>query len=392
MEKRNRILFVCMLVLSLVFVILYGGKLPYTMLYTSLLLPLTSIGYLLLVYVRFKNKKKAHNHEVTKGEADDNGNTILNEDVILYPYMSLSLMCSDNLFTQQTGEKRFCLPPRSSRTFVYRVECRYRGVYEIGINNVYMWDFLYLLCLKYTTHKEKSLIVVYPRIVPLHDFTITSNLSEDTTLDVRLSDAIENNIVSDIRGYTYGDQLNKIHWKLTARTGDIHVKHYRNTTDISSIVAIDLQRPTQLDARYTCIELEDRLIEVATGVIFYCLNNRKPIEVVYYDDVHRAHRAKEKDDFVLMHRLMAEIPFGDALPIGDVLNSYYSRHSEPTNLIVFSINLNANLYEALVRAYQLGYRVTLITIKVDTEVYTDILRALHENGVEAISVGLEGHV
>jgi len=64
--QRNRILYSFLYVLSLIFIYFYGGKIPYMLFYTVLLLPFVSIAITSIAFVRFKYVQDIDKRSVVK--------------------------------------------------------------------------------------------------------------------------------------------------------------------------------------------------------------------------------------------------------------------------------------------------------------------------------------
>ena len=49
----------------------------------------------------------------------------------------------------------------------------------------------------------------------------------------------------EVREYRYGDDVRTIDWNVTARTGDLHVKRYREERDLTMLLLVDLSASTR---------------------------------------------------------------------------------------------------------------------------------------------------
>ncbi|HPZ06347.1 MAG TPA: DUF58 domain-containing protein, partial [Clostridiales bacterium] len=164
--KQTRILFICLFMSALVFTYFNGGKIPYTLLYTMLLLPVVSIAYAFVIYLRFKFGQDLDKRFVTKGDKVNFIFSINNEDFFLYPYLRVSFYGSNTIFENQYQVRSFSLSPFSGRNYAFELQCNYRGNYEIGIDSVEIEDFFGIIKLRYNVGEPKY-ITVYPRIIYL---------------------------------------------------------------------------------------------------------------------------------------------------------------------------------------------------------------------------------
>ncbi len=391
MEKRNRIVYALLLIASIVFIFLYGGRLPYTLFYLSVTLPALSFLYLLVVYVRFKYTKDFGNKTVTKGDIIDFAITVENEDFFLYPYLSLKLLCSDTLFAHHTDTKYFSLLPKTKSQFTYKVECRYRGLYELGVDSIGVWDLLCILRLKYRP-VEKGYIIVYPRIIVLERFDLAPKISDnDESSDEFFGKTLENNIISDIRKYSYGDPLNRVHWKLTAKTSALHVKHYFNAALSDSAIILDTQSlPLPLSET---VAIEDKLIEIATALVYYCLSKQIPIIMHYHEQTPgepaptpRSITARNLEQFQPLYKILATTPFSPEHNLTPIFQHYLSNNVEKSNMLVVSYNITPELFENLAAAAQAGFNVILAALDIGQAEFSSITDNLKANNVRVYHI------
>ncbi len=270
----------CLFFAALVFIYFYGGEIPYTIFYVIVLLPVVSLLYTLLVFVRFKYGQDTDKKFVTKGDKVNFIFSIHNEDFFLFPYVKVSFYGAKTVFANQFQVKNFSLAPFHGRTFSFELLCNYRGNYEIGIDSVEIEDFLGLFKFRYSVFDPKF-VTVYPRIVYLDRFLLKTDFQSEShsVLNSRQEDM---STVADVRNYAFGDSLKRIHWKLTAKSGSIMVKKFQSTSETSVVMVLDLKKNNYNNGENVMIE--DKVIESVVSVLHYCLYNWIPVNLVYYSD------------------------------------------------------------------------------------------------------------
>ena len=301
--KQTRILFICLFMSALVFTYFNGGKIPYTLLYTMLLLPVVSIAYAFVIYLRFKFGQDLDKRFVTKGDKVNFIFSINNEDFFLYPYLRVSFYGSNTIFENQYQVRSFSLSPFSGRNYAFELQCNYRGNYEIGIDSVEIEDFFGIIKLRYNVGEPKY-ITVYPRIIYLEKFHLETDLMSESqsVLDTRDEDMTT---MSDVRKYQYGDSLKRIHWNLTARTQELMVRKFQSTSEINTLMLLDLRKNNFAPGEN--IMLEDKLIEAAVAVLYYCLYKWIPVELVYFSDTLHSIFAKNHLMFIDIYESLAKV-------------------------------------------------------------------------------------
>lgn len=358
---RNRIIYLSILFMSFVFVYFYGGRVPYTIFYFVIFMPIVSILYTVLVFFRFKYSQDVDNKFVVKGDKVKFLFKIMNEDFFIYPYINVTFCGADTIFSRQFQTKNFSLLPLDGKTFSFELECKYRGTYEIGIRSIDIEDFFGLISLAFKT-LENKLINVNPRIIRLDRMRLRTNYLSETYPIFNGRDE-DMTTISDIRDYHYGDTLKKIHWKLTSKMNRILVKNFQSTSETNAIIVLDLQQG-KFSVEYNTI-LEDKLIEAAVSVVHYCLTNWIPIRLVYFTDTINCIDARNVLDFQVLYNIIAKLKFTQTMGIKDIIDVYLRDNINTTNLVLMTSNVDYDLYDLIHRTRFSGYDVSLVYVAPD---------------------------
>jgi len=119
----------------------------------------------------------------------------------------------------------------------YTVECLTRGYFQIGPLVMENGD-LFGLHRRFRVDAEPTFLLVYPKIVPLEGYDLTSRRPiGDVLMTHRLFE--DPTRVSGVRPYELGDPLNRVHWRATARTGVLHSKVHEPSTLSGATVLLD---------------------------------------------------------------------------------------------------------------------------------------------------------
>jgi uncharacterized protein (DUF58 family) len=87
-------------------------------------------------------------------------------------------------------------------------------------------------------------VVVYPRIEPLPQWRLpAANLDGSHAMRERTLQTTP--LATTVRPWAPGDAFNRIHWKATARHGDIHVKEFDLEQTADAWIVLDLDRAAQ---------------------------------------------------------------------------------------------------------------------------------------------------
>ena len=102
--------------------------------------------------------------------------------------------------------------------------CVARGEYQLGPLTVISGDpFGFFLTPRRINVTER--VIIYPMTVAVNDFILPMGFLSGGDAQRHLTHQVTTN-ASSIRPYVTGDSMNRIHWKSTARTGDLMVKEF----------------------------------------------------------------------------------------------------------------------------------------------------------------------
>jgi uncharacterized protein (DUF58 family) len=132
------------------------------------------------------------------------------------------------------------LPGHGRKTIFYQLECNQRGYYQVGPLVLETGD-LFGLHRRYRLLTAPHFVLVYPEVVTLEGFDVASRRPiGEVLLTHRLYE--DPTRIAGVRAYEAGDPLNRVHWRATARTGQLHSKVYEPSTVVGATVVLDFHR------------------------------------------------------------------------------------------------------------------------------------------------------
>jgi uncharacterized protein (DUF58 family) len=121
----------------------------------------------------------------------------------------------------------------------YRIQCLQRGYFTFGPASISSGDIF-----GFFTRKQEieplDYLMVYPKILALEKLGIPSKqpLGDIRTRNHIFQDPI---LTMSIREYHFGDSLKRIHWKSTARLGQLQTKVFEPTTTVDMGIFMDVR-------------------------------------------------------------------------------------------------------------------------------------------------------
>lgn len=126
---------------------------------------------------------------------------------------------------------------RQSKTIRYKVTFHCRGYFPVGPTLLDTGD-VFGLHRRTRVVGKPAYVMVYPRVVPLPEYNFAS---ERPIGEIRLQDRLDEDPTrtAGVRQYVRGDPLQRVHWKVTARTGQLHCRIYEPTTLAGATLLLD---------------------------------------------------------------------------------------------------------------------------------------------------------
>lgn len=125
----------------------------------------------------------------------------------------------------------------STQRMKYRVTFHRRGYYQFGPLFVETGD-VFGLHRRHRVLTQPAFVLVYPKVLPLarYDFASERPIGE-IRLQNRLFD--DPTRTAGVRPYQLGDPLQRVHWRATARTGNLHSRIYEPTSLAGATILLD---------------------------------------------------------------------------------------------------------------------------------------------------------
>jgi uncharacterized protein (DUF58 family) len=200
--------------------------------------PLVSALVVLRSRVRIANRRSADPVRASAGEAVGVHLTITNRSVL----PTSALMLEDQLPAQLTGRARFVLDSlagREARTVSYRMPALPRGRYQAGPLRIRLTDPFHMIDVtrSFTATTDFVVAPVVDALTsaePPRSYDIGDNAGSHSVGVHGADDA-------STREYRTGDDLRKIHWRSSARTGALMVRQEERPWQGQSTVLVDIR-------------------------------------------------------------------------------------------------------------------------------------------------------
>jgi uncharacterized protein (DUF58 family) len=188
------------------------------------------------------------------------------------------LLSATDWFDERRRAARFLVPPLAAGAAAraaYRIPTRRRGRYQVGPLVVRVSD-PFGLSRRTLAGVEQSEVLVRPRV---HDLVapvaVGSRVSSDT--EAVAARALVSDLGSEfltLRDYEVGDDLRRVHWRSTARTGELMIRQDEARWRSRAAVVLDVH-PDGHDA-----ESFEVAVEAAASVVARLVRLQRRVEVI----------------------------------------------------------------------------------------------------------------
>ena len=345
--KRNAIVLVIMIICAGIFASNYGGTIPYALFYFSLLVPVMSLIYIFIVLNFFRFHQETSKKTLVKGETVDYFFSLANNSFILYSGIKVRFIHKKSYIMGVDEEKEYCLIPGEREVINTKLCCKYRGQYFAGIEYFIITDYLNLFNIKYEVISQLP-VTVLPRIVEWKDADVIEENKDEKK--VIFSQKQEERLDIQVRKYSYGDPMRQIHWKASARTGQLMTRMHYAALKKQVMILMDLSQVGNEEMEK--ILLEDAILEEALSVGNYC-NKKKIPAFVYFDyNGYKKLSLNTYNEWNEFYILCGKIPFASKINNYELCDKSKIWIKDVSNVIIITNNLNAELYNELKYNYK----------------------------------------
>jgi len=256
---------------------------------------------------------------------------------------------------------------QSSSSFSYRITGQQRGYYSIGPVSISCGD-LFGLDQVTTPGEDATFITIYPRIVPIPPLRVPSNrpIGEARSTKRLYEDSTR---IVGIRDYTPGDTQSKIHWKATARTGNLMTKMCEPSSSVEVHIILNLFHADypngSKDIELACttaasiaagLLLDKQIVGLESNGYDGAARHRGPIEAPLVK------AGKGEEQFVQIMNLVGRLEPSGGPVLADYITQVHSRLPWTATIMVVTHQLNEQSAFALEGLKRSGFELAVAIV------------------------------
>ena len=248
-------------------------------------------------------------------------------------------------------------PPFVQRQFRHVIRCPHRGNYEVGVERIGVSDLFSLFEFSRASGKRLMRVEVCPRpsaqpLMPLKASDVGPEF---------ISRAAEDNASpSGVRKWQDGDELKKVHWKLTLKKREVMVRTFEESARPDTLIIPDLSEIAALNDQK--LTLEDAICESALGAAKAQLEGGFPVCMPLQAAQPQELSARTAAELPAFSEALTRVAFDGPYPYEQILMLMMGRFQRTGGAVLITSRLTGRTADIAIRMQNSGVQVKFIWV------------------------------
>ena len=278
-----------------------------------------------------------------------------------------------------TQDVNVSCPPFARRTFRQVIACPHRGVYEAGVARISVEDVFGLVSLSRRPDARPVKLEVLPRAWDVEPLALNA---VDQGPEFRSRATEDTASPSDVRSWQEGDELKKVHWKLSLRKREMMVRTYDESARPDTLIIPDLAQITAL--RDQQLTLEDCVCEASLSAAQAQLRAGDPVRMPLVGARPTEIAGQFPPDIAAFSEALLRAKFDSPYPYEQVLTLMLARFQRTGGAVLVTARLTTRIADMALRMQRSGVATKLIWVSDDDrEASMALIERVKMGGVKA---------
>jgi len=332
----------------------------YAAFYAALILPIISFILAWLARKKIIISEYLSHSFITKKEIVEYKVNIQNRGFLPCFFACLYFDLQDIGLNSDVTEVYFSIKSFGSYDSIIKISGKYRGIYDVGIKNAVIYDFLGIFKFKLNYKKELRLTIA-PQIIKIPDLELEAIQEGEATVK-RYLQGKDYSMISELREYQPTDTYKQIHWKATAKRDELISKDPQEIDQLATVFFVNNERKLKTTLE-NALEKEDKMMDVVVSAMSHCyhLGHRMALQTLKPKYLHTIGTKYPEftTDFTRLYHEASVLLFGDYGDFNHLLNESLSFGDTLENVFIFTQKVDNNLISSLQPFKLLGSKITL---------------------------------
>lgn len=269
-----------------------------------------------------------------------------NDALFPLPWVEVDDATPQHLVKTDMPQQATSVPLLGSRLIQFHVTAKRRGHYPVGPIRVHMGDaFGFFQAVREYTSLRR--ITVYPRVHAIEGLPVplSQPFGPVRTRERAFEDPSNQ---AEIRQYRPGDNPRHIHWKTSARMGELMTREYELNASTQVILFPDLSEEVQVSNGD--LSTEETIVEITASLAHLGLRRKIEVGMVAYgQERYQIGSGRGQRAFQQALEVLARVEATGHLPIEQVLELEATHLSGRSTIVVMTPRLTPRLSDLLIR-------------------------------------------
>lgn len=261
--------------------------------------------------------------------------------------------------------------------------CPHVGVYPVGITQITFSDCFGLFSLRRKSPLPLVFVTVLPNPIETEPLAVSPGEGESSTTQRALAD---HSVPEDIRAWQDGDELKRVHWKLSMRRQSLMVHTYETPQRPDALVLLDCGAPKCAPAVRAA--LVDVLAEACAGTLKSLLEAGRATHLPLSPSGQGEFSGHDAQALPAMLRAVAAAGYSETTDFSRVLWLASRRMQRTGSTAILTTRLTPAVADAAIALSRMGskMRFTLVTAGEPSEEEAQLLHLLFASGLETAHI------
>ena len=321
---------------------------------------------------------------ITPGEVLRQNKCTLNTRFFMLSLLPLAPLAAD-IQLPSGRRSTFLIHPRpyGHTDAVNEFSCPHVGEFSVGIQNITLQDSLGMFRFRRRLSGLQN-IRILPKAASVSPVPVKPGSEEGTASAYATTDYTT---PEGIRGWMDGDELKRVHWKLSASRQTLLVRTYEQQNRPDTLILLNTGGIDPQNLHSSLII--DALTESCAGTVSSLLSENRPV-CIPVAQTGGEMRGESMRAFGEIQRLLAQLRFTDSDHFPEVLELAAPRLQRSGTLLIFSPVITPHIAEAVIRLSQFGtgIRFTLACSEEIPKNEMKLLQMLVSANIETFQVSI----
>ena len=323
-----------------------------------------------------------HTPAVFEGEEAEMVERIQNRKLLPIPWLRIEAKMHPNLKFSQMSDMTikheefhksfFSLMPFTGITRRHRILCRKRGCYRLSTAAMTCGDAFGFQELVRDIHVDSELLV-YPKLMPLEEIPFPSHswMGDITIRRWILEDPF---LASGVREYQFGDPMNRINWKASARTGAFQVYHMDHTADPRIMILLNVDLSESMWESVTDLERIERGISYSAAIAQTAIENGIPVgfgsnaySIDNKEEPIRVEPRPGKGQLTFLLEVLAKMVVARSRTFFTFLEEQLERDTNPMDILLLTSYVGERMEGQINKLRRKGHSVDIIMLEANAD-------------------------